>query len=200
MKLKEFFEVKPEFVGSFPLASDVPASALPEIAFVGRSNVGKSSLVNAVFKAPLARASNTPGRTQALNFFVVSDALMIVDLPGYGFAKAPLAEVAKWNEQLRKYLSGRAQLRRVFLLIDSRQGLKPADEDMMKTLDKSAVAYQVVLTKTDKVGEVELASAHEGVAKTFKSHPAMHGEILATSAETGTGLDLLRGEIFDLTK
>ncbi|MDR2098795.1 MAG: ribosome biogenesis GTP-binding protein YihA/YsxC [Rickettsiales bacterium] len=199
MKLKEFFKARPAFVGSFPSVREIPASREPEIAFAGRSNVGKSSLINAVFSAPgLAKTSATPGRTQMLNFFSLAGRLMIVDLPGYGFAKAPKRAAEAWNENVRIYLKGRSQLKRLFLLVDARQGPKPADEEMMAMLDAAAVGYQITLTKTDKASEAELASAREKIAAGFKSHAAMHPLILESSSETGSGLDEIRGEIFDM--
>lgn len=201
MKLKEFFKNKPTFIGSFPSVFDIPATSLPEIAFIGRSNVGKSSLINAIFQAPnLAKTSSTPGRTQTLNFFNMTDTIMIVDLPGYGFAKAPKDLVKNWNNNVNTYLKGRAQLRRVFLLIDSRQGVKNVDIDMMKMLDIAAVNYQIILTKTDKISVKELEDIKEKTNLIYSEHPAMHPIIIATSAENGTGLDEIRGEIFDLTK
>ncbi|MGN0929190.1 MAG: ribosome biogenesis GTP-binding protein YihA/YsxC [Alphaproteobacteria bacterium] len=201
MKLKEFLKNKPTFVGSFPSVFDIPATFLPEIAFIGRSNVGKSSLINAIFSTPnLAKTSSTPGRTQTLNFFNIPDTIMIVDLPGYGFAKAPKVVVKNWNDNVNTYLKGRAQLRRVFLLIDSRQGVKNVDIDMMKMLDIAAVNYQIILTKTDKISSKELEDIKEKTQLIYNEHPAMHPTIIATSAENGTGLDEIRGEIFDLTK
>lgn len=201
MKLKEFLKNKPIFIGSFPSVFDIPASSLSEIAFIGRSNVGKSSLINAIFSTPnLAKTSSTPGRTQTLNFFNMIDKLMIVDLPGYGFAKAPKDIVKTWNENVNTYLKGRAQLRRVFLLIDSRQGIKKVDTDMMEMLDIAAVNYQIILTKTDKISQKELEKILSDTNKIYNSHPAMHPIIIATSSENGTGLNEIRGEIFDLIK
>ncbi len=201
MKLKDFLKNKPTFIGSFPDVFQIPATILPEIAFIGRSNVGKSSLINAIFGTPnLAKTSSTPGRTQTLNFFQIPDTIMIVDLPGYGFAKAPKEIVKSWNNNVNTYLKGRAQLRRVFLLIDSRQGIKKIDTDMMEMLDIAAVNYQIVLTKTDKISATQLNDISEKTKSIYNEHPAMHPLIIATSSENGTGLDEIRGEIFDLTK
>jgi GTP-binding protein len=199
MKLKDFFKPRPAFVGSYPSLEDIPASNIPEIAFAGRSNVGKSSLINAVFRAPgLAKTSGTPGRTQTLNFFEAGSRLMVADLPGYGFAKAPKRLADAWNENVRTYLKGRHQLRRVFLLIDAGQGAKPADEEMMSMLDDAAVSYQIVLTKTDKAGQSKTIEARGRIESGFRSHPAMHPAVLSSSSESGAGLDEVRGEIFDI--
>lgn len=201
MKLKDFLKNKPTFIGSFPDVFKIPATSITEVAFIGRSNVGKSSLINAIFGAPnLAKTSSTPGRTQTLNFFQIPDTIMIVDLPGYGFAKAPKDIVKNWNDNVNTYLKGRVQLRRVFLLIDSRQGIKKVDTDMMEMLDIAAVNYQIILTKTDKISAKELNDIREKTNSIYSEHPAMHPLIIATSSENGTGLDEIRGEIFDLTK
>ncbi len=201
MKLKDFYKDKPVFIGSFPSVMQIPFSNLKEIAFIGRSNVGKSSLINAVFNAPgLAKTSATPGRTQQLNFFNMQDVLMVVDLPGYGFAKAPKDVVKNWNDNVNTYLKGRAQLHRVFLLIDCRQGIKQVDLDMMKMLDNSAVNYQIVLTKLDKISLSEAQKVKSEISGIYKEHAAMHPLILFSSSEKGIGLDEIRGEIFDLIK
>ena len=201
MKIKDFYKSKPVFVGSYPSLDKIPFSSQPEIAFIGRSNVGKSSLINAIFSTPnLAKTSSTPGRTQMLNFFNQLDSLMIVDLPGYGFARAPLDVVRRWNENVNLYLKGRHQLRRVFLLIDVRHGIKQIDIDMMKMLDDAAVNYQITLTKLDKVSSSTATSVMSQISAIYPDHPAMHPIILSTSSEAGLGLDEIRGEIFDLTK
>ncbi|MCL2439462.1 MAG: ribosome biogenesis GTP-binding protein YihA/YsxC [Alphaproteobacteria bacterium] len=200
MKLDEFYSAAPKFIASFPMAAMIPASSEPEIAFIGRSNVGKSSLINAIFKSPLAKTSSTPGRTQTMNFFEKAKMLMVVDLPGYGFAEAPVKIVEEWNRQLRLYLSGRAQLKRVFLLIDSRRGLADVDIEMMGMLDTAGVSYQVVLTKTDKLKPAEIAAARESLDAIFKKHPAMHPDILTSSSSDGTGLDLLRRTIMGVAR
>lgn len=171
----------------------LPPARLPELAFIGRSNVGKSSLINALTgRKGLARASNTPGRTQELNFFLLGNKLMLVDLPGYGYARAPKKLVDRWNELIRGYLRGRPNLRRVILLIDSRRGLMESDHEMMTLLDDAAVSYQCVLTKADKLSasqaEKMLAETLEGL----KGHPAAYPECLLTSAEKGDGIAALR--------
>ncbi len=170
-----------------------------EIAFAGRSNVGKSSLINALTNVNgLARASNTPGRTRELNFFDVNEALTLVDMPGYGYAKAPKNEVKQWQAVLRGYLRGRPGLTRAFVLIDSRHGILKADEEMFDLLDEAAVTYQVVLTKTDKIKPAELEKVYETVAAAIKKHPAAFPQIHATSSDKGHGIPELRAEIAGL--
>ena len=173
----------------------LPDPKVPEIAFAGRSNVGKSSLINALTnRNGLARTSNTPGRTQELNFFDVGDPLIfrICDMPGYGFAKAPPKVVQKWRFLINDYLRGRAVLKRTFVLIDSRHGIKPVDEEVMEMLDKAAVSYRVVLTKADKVKQEDLDATAEKVAAIAKKHPAAHPDLLLTSSEKKQGIDELR--------
>lgn len=180
-------------------AAQVPPSALPEVAFAGRSNVGKSSLVNALTgRRTLARTSNTPGRTQQLIFFELDGRLMLVDLPGYGYAKAPKDDVERWTRLTRGYLKGRPQLRRVLLLIDSRHGLKEVDRAVMRELDRAAVSYQLVLTKSDKVKAGELAAVQQATAAELARHVAAHPEIAVTSAEKGEGIEALRAALADL--
>ena len=177
----------------------LPASKGVEIAFAGRSNVGKSSLINALTNVNgLARASNTPGRTRELNFFDVNEALTLVDMPGYGYAKAPKHEVKAWQSVLRGYLRGRPGLTRAFVLIDSRHGILKADEEMFDLLDEAAVTYQVVLTKTDKIKAPELEKVRETVAAAIKKHPAAFPQIHATSSDKGLGIPELRSEIAGL--
>jgi len=188
------------FARGSPDLDHLPPDDRPEIAFAGRSNVGKSSLINAlVGQLRLARASNTPGRTQELNFFVEPEAaLFLVDMPGYGFAEAPKEKVASWNRTLRGYLAGRRTLLRVFVLIDARHGLKPADDEILALLDGAAVSYQVILTKADKISQTALAGVTARTLQALAKHPAAYPSILATSAETGLGLENFRAEIAKL--
>ncbi len=177
----------------------LPQSAGVEIAFAGRSNVGKSSLINALTGVNgLARASNTPGRTRELNFFDVNSQLTLVDMPGYGYAKAPKHEVKVWQAVLRGYLRGRPGLTRAFVLIDSRHGILKADEEMFDLLDEAAVTYQAVLTKSDKIKPAELEKMRETVAAAIRKHPAAFPELHATSSEKGFGIPELRAEIAGL--
>jgi GTP-binding protein len=169
---------------------------LPEIAFAGRSNVGKSSLVNALTgRRTLARVSHTPGRTRQLNFFTLGRRLILVDLPGYGFAQASKKDVAGWTGLTRRYLKGRAGLRRVLLLVDARHGLKEADRPVMDMLDEAAVSYQLVLTKVDKAGAGELGARLAAVAAELKRHVAAHPTIHLTSAHDGIGIEALRAAL-----
>jgi len=188
------------FLRSVPSLEHLPQAGSPEIAFAGRSNVGKSSLINAlVDQRGLARTSNTPGRTQELNFFGASGAgLTIVDMPGHGFAQAPKAKVEQWTELARDYLRGRTTLIRVFLLVDARHGLKPPDLAVMAVMDQAAVSYQLVLTKIDKIKPPELARVQQATADEAKAHAAAYPRLLATSARTGAGLAELRAQIAHL--
>jgi len=183
------------FAAAAAAATQVPASKLPEVAFAGRSNVGKSSLVNALTgRNTLARVSQTPGRTRQLNFFALAGRLMLVDLPGYGFAKAPKGEIRAWTQLLREYLGGRANLRRVCLLIDARHGVKPSDLEFMDLLDETAVSHQLVLTKADKITPAESEERRREFAELAR-RGALHPRLIATSAHTGAGIALLRAEL-----
>ncbi len=175
---------------------DLPQSDLPEVAFAGRSNVGKSSLLNALtFRKNLARASNTPGRTRELNFFNLDERLMLADLPGYGYARTSRTAIAKWSALTRDYLRGRAQLRRAIVLVDSRHGIKPADLEVMTMLDEAAVVYQVVLTKADKISEQARQSVLERTCNAIARRPAAFARVGLVSAHKGTGMETLRAEL-----
>ncbi|HEU5047650.1 MAG TPA: ribosome biogenesis GTP-binding protein YihA/YsxC [Rickettsiales bacterium] len=190
------FLKKCEFVMGGADLESLPATTWPEIAFAGRSNVGKSSIVNALTgRKTLVKVSNTPGRTQQINFFLLAEALMLVDLPGYGYAKAPKKDVARWTRLVKAYLSGRPNLRRVCLLIDSRHGIKDTDVEIMKELDKAAVNYQIILTKADKIKPAELEKVTEEAYAKIKRHPAAHPVIIQTSSEKGLGIEALREEL-----
>jgi GTP-binding protein len=185
------------FVKSVPSLDFLPAPDRPECAFAGRSNVGKSSLINALARhGGLARTSNTPGRTQELNFFEAPGVpLFMVDMPGYGFAEAPKAKVEQWTRLVKDYLRGRATLVRVFLLVDARHGLKPPDLAVMQLMDEAAVSYQAVLTKVDKIKPAELVRVTQNTAAVLGKHAAAYPAMLATSSQTGAGVAELRAEI-----
>ena len=196
---RELFNKKCDFVLSVANLNQLPDGDRVEVAFAGRSNVGKSSLINALFgQKKLAKTSSTPGRTQQLNYFNLDDKLYLVDLPGYGFAKAPKDIVKNWQKLINSYLVGRATLRRVFLLIDSRHGIKKIDEEIMEMLDKAAVTYQIVLTKIDKISTKELEKVLTATDRIVREHTAAHVTILKTSSEKNLYLDELKGETADL--
>lgn len=177
----------------------LPEAGLPEIAFAGRSNVGKSSLVNALTgRKTLARTSGDPGRTRELNFFDLGGQIRLVDLPGYGFAKAPKDVAARWTRLTRDYLRGRVNLKRIFLLIDARHGLKPSDESVMSDLDNAAVVYQITLTKLDKLKPAEQKTIVEQTMARIARRPAAFPKVAATSSAKKIGLDDLRADIADL--
>lgn len=184
------------FVLGVAKLEQLPFSDLPEVAFAGRSNVGKSSLINAVTgKRSLAKTSSTPGRTQQLNYFNLNNQIHIVDLPGYGYAQAPENMVKQWQKVIFAYLQGRVNLKRVFLLIDARHGIKKVDMEVMEMLDKAAVTYQIILTKTDKISLKELSSLQEKVKTEIAKHAAAYINVIATSSEKKQGLELVRAEI-----
>ena len=196
---RKLFAGPVEFLKGVVALDGLPPADRPEVCFAGRSNVGKSSLINALTgRRALARTSNTPGRTQEINYFTLGAQAYLVDLPGYGFAEAPKPVVERWQALLRAYLSGRPTLRRAFVLVDHRHGIKPPDAEIMALLDRAAVTFQVVLTKADKLRAAErekvLAQVRAGLAK----HPAAFPELVVTSSETGQGLPTLRALIAGL--
>lgn len=187
------FAQQTEFLKGVVAMAGLPPADRIEVCFAGRSNVGKSSLINALTgRKGLARASNTPGRTQEINFFTVGDTHYVVDLPGYGYANAPLAVVEKWQRLLKSYLAGRQTLRRAFVLIDARHGAKPVDEEIMTLLDRAAVTFQCVMTKVDKVKASELDETLAITRAALARHPAAFPEIVLTSSEKGEGIETLR--------
>jgi GTP-binding protein len=193
------FAGETEFLKGVVAMSGLPPADRIEVCFAGRSNVGKSSLINALTgRKGLARASNTPGRTQEINFFTVGPSHYLVDLPGYGYANAPVAIVAKWQKLLKQYLSGRQTLRRAFVLIDARHGVKPVDEEILSLMDSSALTFQVVLTKTDKIKTSERDAVLAQVRGALVKHPAAFPEIILTSSEKGEGIATLRAVIATL--
>jgi GTP-binding protein len=200
-RARKLFSGPIDFLKSAPQLQHLPDPTVPEIAFAGRSNVGKSSLINAVTnRSKLARASNTPGRTQELNYFDVGrDPLVfrLVDMPGYGFAEAPKDMVKRWRFLINDYLRGRQVLKRALVLVDARHGLKDVDRDVMKMLDDAAVSYHLVLTKADKVKPTELAKTLEAIQAEAAKHPAAHPLLLPTSSETGNGISELRTAILE---
>ena len=193
------FAGETEFVKGVVAMSGLPPADRLEVCFAGRSNVGKSSLINALTgRKGLARASNTPGRTQEINYFTAGDDHYLVDLPGYGYANAPLPVVEKWQRLLKQYLSGRQTLRRAFVLIDARHGIKKVDEDILKLLDTSAVTFQCVLTKADKVKATDREAVLAQVRQALSKHPAAFPKIVLTSSEKGDGIETLRAIIATL--
>ncbi|MEM8956293.1 MAG: ribosome biogenesis GTP-binding protein YihA/YsxC [Pseudomonadota bacterium] len=192
---RKLFAGETDFLKGVVAMDGLPAADRPEVCFAGRSNVGKSSLINALTgRKALARASNTPGRTQEINYFTCGP-LYLVDLPGYGFAKAPPTVVAKWQALMKSYLSGRATLRRAFVLIDARHGIKPVDAEILTLLDRAAVPFQVVLTKADKTAAKDRETMLSALRTALAKHPAAYPELILTSSEKGTGIATLRSAI-----
>lgn len=190
---RKLFAGGAEFLKGVVAMDGMPPADRLEVCFAGRSNVGKSSLINALTRRKaLARTSNTPGRTQEINFFPLGSDHFLVDVPGYGFAKAPLPIVEKWQQLLKAYLSGRQSLRRVFLLIDGRQGAKAVDEEIMQLLSRSAVTFQIIITKCDKPRKEDLEKSLEKTIKVLEKYPAAFPEIIMTSSEKGDGIETLR--------
>lgn len=199
-RARRLFAGRVDFLKSAPALKFLPDPDAPEVAFAGRSNVGKSSLLNALTgRKALARASVTPGRTQELNFFDVGEpiAMRLVDMPGYGYAKAPLKVAEAWKRLVRDYLRGRVVLKRALVLIDSRHGVKPVDLEMMQMLDEAAVGYRLVLTKADKIKASELAAVHAATLAEARKHSAAFPEVLATSSEKGMGIAELRAAVLE---
>lgn len=193
---RKLFAGETEFLKGVVAMSGLPEADRPEVCFAGRSNVGKSSLINALTgRKGLARASNTPGRTQEVNYFTLAASHYLVDLPGYGYANAPVAVVEKWQRLLKSYLQGRATLRRAFVLVDARHGVKPVDEEIMTLLDKAAVTFQCVLTKVDKLKKGDLDRVLGQVRGKLSTHPAAFPELVLTSSEKGDGIETLRAII-----
>ncbi|WP_260928006.1 ribosome biogenesis GTP-binding protein YihA/YsxC [Novosphingobium sp. 9] len=197
-RARKLFSGPVTFLRSAPQLQFLPDPTVPEIAFCGRSNVGKSSLLNALTgRKAIARTSVTPGRTQELNFFDVGEPLQfrLVDMPGYGFAKAPPAVVEKWRRLVRDFLRGRVVLKRTLLLVDARHGIKPVDADMMEMLDQSAATYRIVLTKADKIKATELDAVYAATVAEARKHSAAYPQVHVTSSEKGLGIEALRAAV-----
>src|SRR5690606_19837413 len=193
---RHLFAQECRFVAGAATLQMLPPASLVEVAFAGRSNVGKSSLINALTnRNTLARTSNTPGRTQQINFFDLGGRLYLVDLPGHGYARASKAKIDIWTDLVNSYLRGRASLRRVLLLVDSRHGLKSSDRDVMDMLDTAAVSYQIVLTKVDKGNKSDIESLITKIKAVLTKRPASHPDVVVTSAIKGYGIDMLRAEL-----
>ena len=188
-----------KFIAGVTKPNNLPPDSFPEIAFIGRSNVGKSSLINALLnRKSLARVSQNPGRTRQLNFFLLDNKLHIVDLPGYGYAKVSKTERADWGQLVGYYFQNRPSLRRVFILVDARRGLKDIDLEVMRYLDDIPVSYQILLTKVDKIKKTEIAGIVQSLQDVCKNHAACHSEVVTTSASKKDGINLVQAEIQDL--
>lgn len=191
--MEKIFHGNAEFFWGAEKPDDLPPAGLPEVAFAGRSNVGKSSLINGLLgRKHLVRTSSTPGQTRALNFFNVADKLVVVDMPGYGYAKASKADQKVWQNLLRSYLRGRVPLRLACVLVDARHGVKETDEEMLKLLDEAAVPARIILTKADEIAKKDVDAALEKAKKIAAKHPACHPQPLLTSAEKNIGIDEFR--------
>ncbi|MBO38201.1 MAG: YihA family ribosome biogenesis GTP-binding protein [Rhodospirillaceae bacterium] len=198
---RKLFAGNCQFFAGSAKNENLPPAGLPEIAFAGRSNVGKSSLINALTdRKTLARTSRTPGRTQQLNFFNLDNRITLVDMPGYGYARASKSRIQDWTTHMYDYLKGRATLKRLCMLVDARHGLKASDENLMNELDKAAVVYQVILTKTDKVSKTTVLEFSKNFDRMRKEHPAGHPDIIATSARKGVGIPELRASLAALVE
>lgn len=190
------FGVPCEFIAGAASIESLPPEEYPEVCFIGRSNVGKSSLINALtHRSELARISANPGHTKQLNFFLLADRLMLVDMPGYGYAKVSKTQKGEWDNLIHSYLRGRPNLKRICLLIDARRGVMKVDEEFMTQLDDAAVTYQIVLTKADLLSKTELSKQLQSLEETIKSHAAAHPQALPTSSETKSGLEALQDEL-----
>lgn len=198
-KVDEFFIKNPAIfkIGAIS-EKDLPINNIKEVAFIGRSNVGKSSLINTITNSKIAIVSKTPGRTKQLNFFQIDNAITIVDMPGYGYAKAGKNEVENWNNLIFNYLLSRRNLERVFLLIDGRHGIKDNDEEMMNILDNRGILYQIILTKIDGIKPSDLKIKVQNISNIFKKHPALYGEVLFVSSKKNFGITEIRDTIYNI--